>query len=144
MLKRIHPIAGVIGFLMILTFWTATVAAELVGSTETVALVKQAIPWGFLILVPALAITGASGFAMGRNWKDPRIAKKKRRMPFIAANGIVILIPAALCLSILASRRDFGSLFYAVQAIELIAGGVNLALMALSIRDGLRLTGRLK
>ena len=144
MLKRIHPIAGVIGFLMIVTFWTTTAATELFGSSEAIALVKQSIPWGFLILVPALAITGASGFAMSRNWKDPRIAKKQRRMPFIAANGVVILIPAALYLSVLASRRDFGSLFYAVQAVELIAGGVNLALMALNIRDGLRLTGRLK
>ena len=115
MLKRIHPITGVIGFLTILTFWTTTVASELFGSSEAVALVKQSIPWGFLVLVPALAIAGASGFAVSRNWKDPRIAKKQRRMPFIAANGIVILIPAALYLSVLASRRDFGALFYTVK-----------------------------
>jgi hypothetical protein len=42
-----------------------------------------------------------------------------------------------------ASRGDFGSLFHAVQAVELIAGAINLALMSLNIRDGLRLTGRL-
>ena len=143
MLKRIHQFAGIIGFLTILTFWTSTVASELFGSVEMIAAVKQAIPWGFLILVPALAITGASGFRMAGTSSEPRIVRKKRRMPFIAGNGVLILIPAALYLATLASRGEFGSLFYGVQAIELIAGAVNLTLMLLNIRDGLRLTGRL-
>jgi len=144
MLKRVHPIAGVLGFLTILTFWTSTVAAELFGTMEQVAFVKQAIPWGFTILVPALAIAGASGFRMSTGRKDPWVTKKKRRMPFIAANGIVILIPAALFLSALASRGEFGTAFYAVQAVELVAGAVNLILMGLNIRDGLYASGRLR
>jgi hypothetical protein len=143
MLKRFHPIAGIIGFLTILTFWTSTVASELFGSREMIAAVKQAIPWGFLILVPALAITGASGFRMAGMSSEPRIVRKKRRMPFIAGNGLLILIPAALYLATLVSRGEFGSLFYGVQAVELIAGAVNLTLMSLNIRDGLRLAGRL-
>jgi hypothetical protein len=63
-------------------------------------------------------------------------------MPFIAANGIIVLMPAAFYLALLASRGDFGRIFYAVQAVELIAGAFNLSLMVLNIRDGLRLTGR--
>ena len=74
---------------------------------------------------------------------EPRIASKKHRMPFIAGNGLLILIPAALYLARLASRGEFGTLFYAVQAVELADGAINLALMSLNIRDGLRLTGRL-
>jgi hypothetical protein len=144
MLKRVHPIAGIIAFLTILTFWLSTVASELFGSEETIASVKLAIPWGFLILVPALAITGASGFRMAGASGDPRVARKKLRMPFIAGNGVLILIPAALYLATLASRGEFGSVFYGVQAIELIAGAVNLTLMSLNIRDGLRVTGRLR
>ena len=143
MLKRIHPFAGVLGFLTILTFWTATVVTELSGSTAAIVAVKRAIPWGLLILVPALAMAGASGFRLSRGWQDPRVAMKKRRMPFIAGNGIVILIPAALTLSVLASRGDLGPTFYAVQSIELVAGAVNLVLMGLNIRDGLRI-GRLR
>lgn len=142
MLKRVHPIAGAIGFLTILTFWISTVASELFGSVDTITAVKQAIPWGFLILVPALALTGASGFRMAGNSSAPRIASKKRRMQFIAGNGLLILIPAALYLAMLASRAEFGNLFYAVQAIELVAGAANLTLMSLNIRDGLRLAGR--
>ncbi len=144
MLKRIHPIAGMIGFLMILAFWTSTVLSELSGSAQAISAVKQAIPWGFLILVPALIIAGASGFRMAGASPNVGIRAKMRRMPFIAANGLLILIPCALYLAALASRGEFGNAFYAVQAVELIAGAVNLTLMSLNIRDGLRLTGRLQ
>jgi hypothetical protein len=140
MLTKLHPVAGVIGFVTILTFWLSTVTSELFGSTAAIAAVKETIPWGFLVLVPALAIAGASGFRLGGASSDPRIVSKKRRMPIIAANGIFILIPAALYLAMLASRGAFGTVFYAVQAIELLAGAVNLSLMALNIRDGFRLT----
>jgi hypothetical protein len=46
MLKRIHPLGGIIAFLMILTFWTSTVVAELFLPVVAVVAVKQAIPWG--------------------------------------------------------------------------------------------------
>lgn len=142
MLRRLHPIAGLIGFLTILTFWVSTVTVELFGSQSAVTTVKQAIPWGLLVLVPALAITGATGFSMSRGSSGPRILAKKRRMPLIAGNGLLILIPSVLYLDRLASRGDFGAAFYAVQTLELIAGAVNLTLMSLNARDGLRLTGR--
>lgn len=142
MLRRVHPIAGVVGFVTILIFWTSTAASEMFGSVETITAVKQAIPWGLLILAPALAITGATGFRMAGASTDPRVLKKKRRMPFIAGNGLLILVPAALYLAALASRSEFGNVFYGVQAIELVAGAINLMLMGLNIRDGLRLTGR--
>ena len=64
-------------------------------------------------------------------------------MPVIALNGLLVLVPCALYLDRLASAGRFDGLFYAVQAVELVAGSVNLSLMALNMRDGLRLTGRL-
>jgi hypothetical protein len=143
-LKRIHPVAGGLAFLIILSFWTSTVAVELFGSPAAIAAVKRAIPWGLLVLVPSLAVVGASGFRMAGTSSAPLVLRKKRRMPFIAANGLLILIPAALYLATLASQGDFGGRFYAVQAVELIAGAVNLTLMGLNIRDGLRLAGRLR
>ena len=112
MLKRVHPIAGAIALLTILTFWLSTVGAELFGSVETVTQVKLAIPWGLLILVPALVVTGASGFRLAGASSEPRIARKRRRMPFIAGNGVLILVPAALYLASLASARgEFGGAF---------------------------------
>jgi hypothetical protein len=140
MRNKLHPIAGAIGFVTILSFWLSTVASELFASAAVVATVKEAIPWGFLVVVPALATAGVSGFRLAGASSDPRIVKKRRRMPFIAANGLLILMPAALYLATLASRGEFGVIFYSVQAIELIAGAINLALMSLNIRDGFSLT----
>ena len=140
MRNKLHPIAGAIGFVTILSFWLSTVTSELFASAAVVAIVKETIPWGFLIVVPALAIAGAFGFRLAGASSDPRIVRKRRRMPFIAANGLLILMPAAFYLATLASRGEFGMLFYSVQAIELIAGAVNLTLMALNIRDGFSLT----
>lgn len=141
-LRRLHPMAGAIAFLTILTFWSSTVVVELSGSEAWITAVKRAIPWGFLILVPAMAIAGASGFKMAGSSTDPRISRKKRRMPLVVANGLLILMPAAFWLRALASDGEFGSLFYIVQAVELAAGAVNIALLALNMADGLRLTGR--
>jgi hypothetical protein len=139
-LRRLHPIAGIIGFLTILAFWTSTVAVELFGSHEAITIVKQAIPWGFIVLIPALALTGASGLSIAKRGTDARVTAKKKRMPFIAGNGLLVLVPSAFYLS----SATFTTGFYVVQAIELIAGAVNLTLMALSMRDGFQLSGRLR
>ena len=142
MLKRLHPIAGIIATMMILSFWVSTVVVELSGSLAAITAVKQAIPWGFFILIPALAFTGVSGFQLAGPSSGPEIARKKRRMPFIAANGLFILVPSALYLSTCAAHGTFGRAFYGVQTVELIAGATNLILMSLNIRDGLRFARR--
>jgi hypothetical protein len=41
-------------------------------------------------------------------------------MPFIAANGFLVLIPAALFLASKAMAREFDTTFYTAQALELI------------------------
>ncbi|WP_218021098.1 hypothetical protein [Nocardia crassostreae] len=127
----------------ILTFWLSTVATELTGSEHAVTTVKQTIPWALPILVLALAVTGASGFRLADHSADPVILAKKRRMPIIAANGLLILVPCAITLSILARRDQFGAVFYCIQALELLVGATNIVLMSLNIRDGLQLTGHL-
>lgn len=63
-------------------------------------------------------------------------------MPFIAANGLLILVPAAFYLESKASSGAFDTRFYLVQGVELIAGAANLVMMGLNIRDGLMMTGR--
>lgn len=144
MTRTIHPVAGAVGLLTIASFWLSTVVSELFGSHALVASVKTAIPWGFLLLIPALAIAGGSGFSLANGAKTGLFGAKAKRMPFIAGNGILILIPAALFLASKAKAGEFDATFYAVQALELIAGATNLALLGLNMRDGLRLTGRLQ
>jgi hypothetical protein len=137
--SRIHPVAGTLALLTVLTFWMATVLAEAFGETSAVIAVKTAIPWGFLILIPALAATGGSGFALARTHSGALVARKRRRMALIAANGVLILVPSAFFLSFKAQAGELDGAFVAVQALELLAGAVNLLLLGLNLRDGLRL-----
>lgn len=143
MKTRIHALAGGIGFLTILTFWTSTVFSELFASYETIAAVKQLILYGMIILIPAMAIAGGSGMSMGYVRTDAPALAKKKRMPLIAANGLIILLPSAFYLASKAAVGSFDAWFYGVQALELAAGAANLTMMGLNIRDGLRMTGRI-
>ena len=69
---------------------------------------------------------------------------KKKRMPFIALNGLLILVPSAFFLASKSATGDFDAWFYGVQAIELVAGAINLSPMGLNIGDGLTMSGRLR
>lgn len=136
---RIHGLAGLLAMLTIATFWLSTLIAELVLSVQAVIFVKQGIVWGLFVLIPLLMITGGSGFALGKKYSHPQILQKRRRTPFIALNGLLILVPAAIYLSWKAQAGAFDGAFYAVQVLELLAGATNLLLMALNARDGMRL-----
>lgn len=145
MLKPVHFIAGLLATLTIATFFLSTVIVELFGSPEAVAAVKALIVMpGLFILVPAIAATGGSGFILSQSRQGRIIETKKRRMRFIAANGLLVLVPCAIFLSRLASAGSFDSTFYLVQGLELLAGAVNLTLMGLNTRDGLKMSGRFR
>ena len=135
--KLIHPLAGLMAMLTIATFWLSTVISELFGSEATVIAVKTAIPWGFILLIPALAAAGGSGVFLSKGQRKGLAGRKRKRMPLIAANGLVVLIPAALFLAAKAKAGEFDSLFSTVQAVELIAGAINFSLLGLNMRDGL-------
>lgn len=144
MIKVIHPVAGVIALLTIATFWLSTTLAELFGSDAVIIYVKMTIPWGFLLLVPALAATGGTGFGLAGGRRVGLVGAKIKRMPLIAGNGILVLVPAALFLAYKARAAEFDTIFYAVQALELAAGAMNITLLMLNMRDGLRMKGRFR
>ena len=133
-----------IALVTIAAFWLSTALTELFASRVAVTAVKTAIPWGFLLLIPALAAVGGSGFVLAKGRRAGLIGTKLKRMPIIAANGILILIPSALYLASKAQAGEFDSAFYAVQALELAAGATNITLLGLNMRDGLKITGRLR
>ena len=143
MKKTIHLIGAIIATLCIATFFTSTIIVELFGSHETIATVKGLIVMpGLFILIPAIAATGGSGFSLGKTRKGRLLEAKKKRMPIIGANGVLILLPAAIFLDQWASSGSFDTKFYLVQGFELAAGAVNLTLMGMNIRDGLKLAGK--
>src|SRR5215831_17933343 len=72
------------------------------------------------------------------------IATKLRRMPLIATNGLLVLIPSALFLASKPRAAEFDSVFHSVRALEPAAGAANISLLGLNMRDGLRMKGWLK
>ena len=139
MKKLIHPIAGTVAILTIATFWLSTAASELSGSRGAIATVKTAIPWGFLLLMPALAATGGTGFSLSNGRRPKLITTKIKRTAISGANGLLLLVPSALFLAYKARAGEFDAAFYVVQGIELVAGAVNITLLSLNMRDGFRM-----
>lgn len=141
-LSKLHRVAGMAAGLLILTFLTVSALSELNGDPDMIRLAKTAIAWGLVALVPTLMITSVSGMRLGKGWKGPAIAAKKRRMTFIAANGILVLIPSALALAWLARHGETGAAFATIQTVEFLAGATNLVLIGLNARDGIAMSRR--
>ncbi len=143
--KRIHLAAGILAPLCIATFFLSTILVELFGTPAAVAQLKSLIVTpGLWILIPTLAAAGGSGFFLSRSRGGRLVEAKKKRMPFIAANGLLVLVPCAIFLDRWAAAGSFDASFYAVQTVELVAGAINLSLMSLNVRDGLKTSGRLR
>jgi hypothetical protein len=142
MIRSVHKAAALLAIGTIALFWLSTAVSELALDAAAVVTVKTLIPWGFAVLIPAMAVAGATGFRMAAGRTDGLIGAKRRRMPLIAANGIAVLVPAALFLAAKAQTGAFDGAFYAVQALELAAGAANLAMLGLNLRDGRRMTAR--
>lgn len=60
------------------------------------ALIVTPGPW---IMIPAIAAAVVSGMLLGRSRKGRLVDAKKKRMPFIAANGLLVLVPCAIVLN---------------------------------------------
>lgn len=142
MKSKPHATFGAIALLCIATFWTSTVVSELFMEPAAVVAVKNAILAGMWVLVPAMAATGGSGFALAKGRSGRLIEVKSRRMKFVAANGLLVLLPSAFMLAAWANAGRFDGVFYALQALELLAGATNITLLALNMRDGMKLRGR--
>jgi len=138
--RVIHPIAAAAALFTIASLWLSTVVAELFGSKAVIVTVKTTIPWALLLLIPSLAIAAGTGFLLAEGQRTGRIGAKAKRMPLVAANGLLILVPAALLLAAKARADQFDAAFYWVQGIELVSGATNLVLLGLAMRDGLAAT----
>ena len=133
-LKKVHPITGGLAILMISGFLLSTVIVERRGDPLEIAELKESILFCAVFgLIPLMMITGISGNKLGA------ISEKAKRMKRIAVNGVLVLIPSAVILWKLSAGGDFGTLFMAVQGIEIVAGILNLYWMSLNMRDGMRI-----
>ena len=72
------------------------------------------------------------------------VGTKAKRMPLIALNGILVLVPAAFFLANKAQLGEFDTVFFLARGLELFAGAANLTLLGLNMGDGLKMKGRLR
>jgi hypothetical protein len=136
-LRTLHIAASALALLLIATFLSATVVAELGGDPGRIAQVKAGIFYGIFALAPVMATLGLSGWRLGRGTTHSLVRRKLARMRIIGANAALVLVPCAVVLHWLAASASFGTSFYLLQALELAAGSLNLTLLALNLRDGL-------
>ena len=149
MKSLLHAIAGTTAMIVIASFWISTLVSEVFLTHTAVAEVKHGILYALFLLVPLMAVTGGSGFSLGKMKKgisswDRVLDRKKMRMAIIVVNAFLVMIPVAFLLNNKAASGEFDTVFYAVQILELLAGGMQLALMSLNFRDGLKLAGKLR
>lgn len=142
MTSRIHAFSGMLALLCVAVFWASTVTAELFFSTTAIAAVKQTILYGIALLIAAMAITGTSGLALARGRCGMLLSGKKRRMPVIAATGLLIMLPLAFYLAAKAGAGEPDHRFYVAQTLELVIGAMQMTLIAINLRDGWRMSGK--
>ena len=143
MKRNIHAVAGVVGFVCIVTFVVATVVSGTLASPETFVAVKANIfRWVFLLIV-ALLLAGGTGVTLLGKRQEILALTKQKRGPIGFMTSVLILLPSAYFLSRWAAAGTFGTWFYAVQTVELLASGLVIAMIGLNIRDGMALTGRI-
>jgi hypothetical protein len=140
--RSAHAVAGGSALVLALAFLAASITVELFGSHGAVMTVKR----GILLAVPLLAVSamvaGGSGTWLASKSKAQVITRKALRMRVIGGNAVLVLIPCAVVLDRMATAAEFGTRFAVVQAIELVFGAVNVTLLGLNMRDGLRMRAR--
>jgi hypothetical protein len=141
--SKLHGSFGAVALLCIVAFWASTVFSELFLGHAAVVAVKNGVLTGMWVLIPAMAATGGSGFSLARTRRGRLVEVKAGRMKVVAVNGLLVLLPSAWLLASMANAGRFDGAFYALQGLELAAGAVNITLLALNMRDGLRLGGRI-
>lgn len=142
--RKVHALAAILVMLFLASFWSSTVITEIFLTHAVVAQVKHAIAYGLVGFLPLMALTAGTGFSMGGRGKHALLVDKRKRMPFIALNGLLILVPSAIFLALRSGNGMFDGWFYGVQFVELVAGVVNMILIGRNIRDGLQLSRRRK
>jgi hypothetical protein len=137
-LARVHFAAAAGALVVISAFLVSSVATELFGSPGDVRVLRHGILLGLPLLIGCLAATALTGRRLAGRSRAPVVRRKQRRMQVVAAAGLVVLVPCAVALNYLAGSAVAGAL----EITEILAGGLNLALLALNFRDGRGLTRR--
>jgi hypothetical protein len=141
-LARAHLAAAAIAVAMITAFLAVSAVTELAGSPGEVRAARQGIVTGLPLLVACLATTGITGRRLAGRSRSSVIRAKQRRLAAAAVIGLAVLIPCALLLYFPAAARAGRPAVTALEITEWAFGSVNLCLLVLNFRAGLRMSKR--
>ena len=141
-LVRIHLAAAAGALAVISAFLVSSTDIELIGDPGEVRSLRHAILLALPLLIGCLAASALTGRRLAGRSRAPVVRRKQRRMQMVAALGLVMLVPCAVALNYLAGSATADSLAGVLEITELLAGAVNLALLALNFRDGRGMTRR--
>jgi len=141
-LVRIHLAAAAGALAVISTFLVSSTVIEIIGDPGEVRSLRHAILLALPLLIGCLAASALTGRRLAGRSRAPVVRRKQRRMQVVAAVGLVVLVPCAVALNYLAGSATADRLASVLEITELLAGAVNLALLALNFRDGRGMTRR--
>jgi hypothetical protein len=133
-----------LALLLLSSFWSATLVSELFLDVSDVVATKSAILHGLVLLVPCMAALHVTGSRIAGASSGPLIVKKRRILRLMGANAALVLVPSAIGLYVLSRDGSLEPPFLALQALELVAGTLNITLLVMNIHAGLKLAGRLR
>ena len=140
---RIHFFATIVAVMTILSFFSISLYAEILGEKTFIKTVKEFILYALPIMIismPSLAITGNK---LAGKSKNPIVIQKSRRMKFIMLNGFVLVF-LAIYLYYRSHYQEIDNTFFVLQLTEFAFGLTNLTLIGLNARSGMQLSGKLK
>ena len=140
---KIHVVATAVAMVTILSFFTASLYAETVGDTALILATKIAILYALPLMIFAMPTLALTGNILAGKRQSPLVRIKQRRMKAVAINGM-ILVALAVFLFTRAHGGRIDPVFLSAQAVELLLGAINLLLLGLNVKDGLRLSGKVE
>jgi hypothetical protein len=138
-MMRVHIAAGIVSLLSVTGLWSATAVGALSGDMAFLTGIERTVPWGFVVLIPALLAAGVTGQRIAGGWASLVLRHKLRRMRLALLITVLILLPASLALAHLASIGAFAYEFLLEEAVALSFGALTICLLAMNARDGVRL-----
>jgi len=138
-LACVHRVSAAGALTLITVFLLSSAIVEPAGGPAAVRTLRAAILLAMPVLIACLAAAALTGYRLAGRSRAALIRRKLRRTQALAAVGLVVLVPCALTLGLLAGAGTAGR---AAEIIELLAGAASLALLALNFRDGRRVSGR--
>lgn len=138
-----HLTATFVAVVTISSFFAFSLTAEINGDTELIKNVKEGILFSLPLLLFSMPVLNLTGNKLAGNSQNPGVKTKRKRMKFILWNGMA-LTSLAFFLYYRSHYHTIDGIFLAAQIAEFVLGLTNLALIALNIKSGLQLSGRLR